>query len=169
MASIKGIELKNVKEFLGHEEETLVQGNVYYKGKKVGYYSQDAWGGPDIFRLDYDLDSKTRKEIEDITNNYVGGILFEKLDKLTFGDNDFYMNYAKNKQIGYEYLFMELLQLLEHEKLYKKYSKKWHLQDINIVYDSLFKMHINNKLRDEDKLKVYYKYNSLNDCIIKEV
>ena len=165
MASIKGIELKNVKEFLGHEEETLVQGNVYYKGKKVGYYSQDAWGGPDIFRLDYDLDSKIRKEIEEITNNYIGNELFRELDQLSG------LDYTKFNFVprGYEYLFMDLLQLLEHEKLYKKYSKKWHLQDINIVYDSRFKMHINNKLRDEDELKVYYKYNSLNDFIIKEV
>ena len=83
MASIKGIELKNVKEFRGHEGEDLVQGDVYYKGKKVGYYSQDAWGGMDIFDLDWqNLPKDLMREIKNITDNYVGGKLFKKIDDL---------------------------------------------------------------------------------------
>ena len=35
MASINGIELKGLKEFKGHEQEPLTQGNIYYKGKKL--------------------------------------------------------------------------------------------------------------------------------------
>ena len=82
MASIKGITLKNVKDFRGHEGEDLVQGDVYYKGKKVGFYSQDAWGGMDNFNLDYSLDKELRNKINEITNNYIGGQLFKKVDDL---------------------------------------------------------------------------------------
>lgn len=167
MAKIKGIELKNIVNFKGHEGEDLIQGNVYYNGKKVGFYSQDSWGGIDNFNLDNELSTNKRNEIEDITNNYVGGILFEKLDKLTFGDNDFYMNYAKNKQIGYEYLFMDLLLLLEHEKIYKKYCKKWNTNKIVIIYDTSYDIRICNGLREEDKDKTYFIYNDLKDFIIE--
>ena len=45
MASINEIEIKSLKEFKGHEGEPLFQGNIYYKGKKLGFWSQDAHGG----------------------------------------------------------------------------------------------------------------------------
>lgn len=47
-ASIKGFELRNITHFLGHEQEDCYQGFIYYKGKKVGYYSDDSWGGQAI-------------------------------------------------------------------------------------------------------------------------
>ena len=50
--SIKGFELRNVKHFLGHEQEDCYQGYIYYKGKKVGYYSDDSWGGSAIIDFD---------------------------------------------------------------------------------------------------------------------
>lgn len=167
MAKIKGIELKNVVNFKGHEGEDLIQGNVYYNGKKIGFYSQDSWSGNDIFNLDYQLSKNKREEIENITNNYVGGVLFEKLDKLCFGNNDFYMNYAKDKQIGYEYMFMDLLCLLEHEKIYKEYCKKWNTNKIVIVYDTSYNIRICSGLREEDKDKTYFVYNDLKDFIIE--
>ncbi len=44
MASIKGIEIKNVKTFRGHEYPTNYQGNIYFNGVKKGFWSQDGWG-----------------------------------------------------------------------------------------------------------------------------
>ena len=49
MASINGIQVKGLKSFSGHDGEPLAQGNVYYKGKKLGFWSQDAWGGEDNY------------------------------------------------------------------------------------------------------------------------
>lgn len=49
MASINGVTIKAIKKFKGHEGEPLVQGNIYLNNKKLGFWSQDAWGGPDIF------------------------------------------------------------------------------------------------------------------------
>ena len=165
MAKINGIELKNVKNFRGHEGEELVQGDVYYKGKKVGYYSQDAWGGMDIFDLEYNLNTKTRMEITNITQNYIGGKLFKKIDDLY---NEKYKVNFHYEQKGYEYLFMDLLQLLEHEKWYKKYSKKWNQNTIYIVYKDLFTTTIcGGELKGAFKDMTNFKYTSLKDFIIE--
>ncbi len=63
--SIKGFELRNIVCFKGHEEEDLQQGDIYYKGKRIGWYSQDAWSGEDIIHLDngyVEFTEKTAKE-----------------------------------------------------------------------------------------------------------
>ena len=52
MASINGITVKSLKKFKGHEGEPLYQGNVYLGNKKIGWWSQDSWGGPDTCYLD---------------------------------------------------------------------------------------------------------------------
>jgi hypothetical protein len=70
MAKINNFELKNVKDFLGHEQEPLCQGNIYYKGKKVGFYSQDAHGGCDNIDIDCELSNELKTEIYEILNNY---------------------------------------------------------------------------------------------------
>ncbi|MBR3209170.1 MAG: hypothetical protein IKN65_00255 [Clostridia bacterium] len=164
MASIKGITLKNVKDFRGHEGEDLVQGDVYYKGKKVGFYSQDAWGGMDNFNLDYSLDKELRNKINEITNNYIGGQLFKKVDDLY---NQTYKVNFHYEQKGYEYLFMDLLQLLDHENKYKKYSKKFNNNSISIVYKDLFNLLIcSGEPKGALKDKTYFNYKSLNDFVI---
>lgn len=49
MASINGIEIKNLKTFRDHEGAQIAQGDIWCDGKKVGFWSQDSWGGPDLF------------------------------------------------------------------------------------------------------------------------
>lgn len=166
MASIKGIELKHLQDFRGHEGETLVQGDVYYKGKKVGYYSQDSWGGCDIFNLDYNLDKSLKEEVNGVVNNYVGGEIFKAIDELY--DKTYNINFKHTiKQIGYEYLFADLLQLQEHENFYKKYTKKWNIPHIAIVYTKPWESYICVEVKKEDKDKPYYRYNGLEDFIIE--
>ena len=48
MAKLNGVEIKALKQFVGHDGECS-QGNVYIDGKKAGFWSQDAWGGPDSY------------------------------------------------------------------------------------------------------------------------
>lgn len=45
MAKLNGWELKGIVRFKGHEGESLLQGNLYKDGKKVGFYSDGDWGG----------------------------------------------------------------------------------------------------------------------------
>lgn len=66
MAKIKGVELKAVTNFKGHEGEPLTQGNIYMKGKKIGYYSDDSWGGC----INIDIDSGYMEEFQKITKEY---------------------------------------------------------------------------------------------------
>lgn len=65
MAKINGIEIKGVKIFLDHESYQIPQGNVYYKGNKLGFWSQDSWGGPDQFEFDTSILDKEVKKYRD--------------------------------------------------------------------------------------------------------
>ena len=51
---LNGITIKNVKEFTGHEFPVCTQGDVWDGKTKLGFWSQDSWGGPD----DYEGDSE---------------------------------------------------------------------------------------------------------------
>lgn len=168
MAKIKNIELKNIRDFKGHDGEPLVQGDVYYKNKKIGFYSQDGWGGPDILNLDNNLENL--EEINNIINNYIGGKLFKKIDNL-YAKQYNCENLFKLEQKGYEYLFMDLLQLKDHEDLYKKYKKKTNNNRIYIVYNDLFSRSIYSNKKDVNielifPNKTYFEYNSLKDFVI---
>ena len=45
----------------------MYQGNIYYKGKKVGWYSDDAWGGCSII----DLQKAHREIVDNIAKVYL--------------------------------------------------------------------------------------------------
>lgn len=67
MASIKGLQIKNMVGFKGHEGEPLTQGDLYIDGKKVGYYSDDYCGGYSKIAFD---DPTTRKLVEEKCKAY---------------------------------------------------------------------------------------------------
>lgn len=58
MASVNGIALKGLKTFKDHEGMDILQGNLYIGGKKIGFWSQDAWCGPDIVVLEKEYDER---------------------------------------------------------------------------------------------------------------
>lgn len=102
MAKINGIEIKGVKIFLDHEGCQIAQGNVYYKGKKLGSWSQDSWGGPDRFGFDTSILDKEVKKYRD--SNKVK---------------------EEDKSIcNLEILLFDLLELKDIEDEYKKCIKK---------------------------------------------
>ena len=55
MASINGISLKRLENFPGHDGITCSRADIYFRNKKIGRWSQSAWGGPDHFDLNYGL------------------------------------------------------------------------------------------------------------------
>ena len=61
MAEIYGFSIKNLKTFRGREGEGA-QGNIYYNGKKVGWYSNNADGG--MSDIDFDGDYERRRQME---------------------------------------------------------------------------------------------------------
>ena len=103
MASINGIQIKSLSKFYGHEGEPLYQGNIYYKGKKLGFWSQDAHGGIcDNFCFD-----------ENILNEEV---------KKYVSSNRVKDEYRSVSSI--ENLLFDLVNVMEDEKSYKKFLKK---------------------------------------------
>lgn len=63
MATINGVEVRALKSFVGREGECW-QGTVYLNGKKLGFWSQDSWGGPDQFDFDVSLLDEACKKYE---------------------------------------------------------------------------------------------------------
>lgn len=113
MASICGVSLKNIKNFKGHEGEPCYQANIYLNNKKIGYYSDDAWGA---ICLNLHFDSKENEEkINKIAEEY--GKRPDKLD-LTFSEQ-YNLNYTLDSFIE-DILFLSL-----YEKDFKKYQKKY--------------------------------------------
>lgn len=109
MASINGVSLKGIKTFRGHEGERLTQGNIYIDDKKVGFWSQDAWGGPDS----YEADNPEIKLYE---------MIRERADRFKEGypENGSYRDLENEPDV-----FMgHLVNLTSDEKTWKKYRKQ---------------------------------------------
>ena len=101
MASINGISIKSLKSFLDHEGMEIYQGNVYYKGKKLGFWSQDSWGGPDQFGFDE-------------------GILDAEVEKFR---NSELVEERYRQIVNVEIVLNELVEICQFEKKYKKNAK----------------------------------------------
>ena len=99
MASINGIMIANLKEFRGHEEERLFQGDIYYRFKKLGFWSQDFSGGDDVFGFD---EKALSREVEAYRKN---GDLFDE---------------RYRKYIDLEILLDNLVTLMEDEEKWLK-------------------------------------------------
>ena len=84
MASINGISLRNAKTFEGRHEIPLAKGDVYYKGKKLGSWSQDYSGGEDDYGFsEHLLDDELKKYREAKGCRFAGlGLLLEELFNL---------------------------------------------------------------------------------------
>lgn len=64
MASLNGVTIKSLNKFVGTEGEAY-QGNVYYNGRKLGFWSQDGNGGSDHF--DFPI-NQLKKPLEQYKN-----------------------------------------------------------------------------------------------------
>jgi len=155
MAQIKGFTIKNITNFRGHEQELLVQGSIYYKGKKVGFYSDDSWGGEP--QIDFD-----NKEIKAIAKRVCAEYFAEHPDEKLFPHNE----------PDLEEFFNKVFLLMETERSFKKNLKKGFLilatytQDYNtIMVHGKTLEGIEDWLKDKTgKAKIY---TSLSDFIIK--
>lgn len=124
MASIKGISLKNIQKFRGHDGENCYQGNIYFKGKLAGSWSQDAWGGPDRFCINDDniyetlIQTATDYYAENPYKDYHGITLKE----FTEGKEPSLESYTG--VCALEMLINDIWLLSMQEKEYKKWQKK---------------------------------------------
>lgn len=104
MAKLKGLEIKKITEFKGHEGEPLFQCDVYYKGKKVGYFSQDAWGGME----NVEVPKEVRQAFAEYTTRPLDGYPDHPLKGIEWAIYDLYelrnieKTYAKNAKQGFD-------------------------------------------------------------------
>ena len=107
MAEIKGLTLKNVTHFKGHEGEPCRQGSLYYKGKKVGYYS-------DSFSMGQATIDFNEKETEDAVKADCKAYYEERPDERWF----------ENSEPDMEEYLAKLFSVMDYEKEYKKCVKQ---------------------------------------------
>ena len=156
MAKMYGVEIKSINKFMGHEGE-CIQGTVYYKGKKLGFWSQDSWGGPD--RFDF-----KESEIDDAVKKYK-----ESLPK----------DFAFLKFIDAGIFLDEVAQLTEIEKKFKKWSKDGYHTVIKVSNECCYTLGACN-YEDDAQINKYIKkligkmknptitfYKSLDDFIVE--
>jgi hypothetical protein len=103
MAKINGVEIKNLKSFVGHEG-ICYQGDVWLDGKKLGFWSQDSWGA---ICDDFGFDTSV---LDTVCKNYQDG----------FPDAYQYKEFCADK----ETFLNDLVILKEIEKDCKKNFKK---------------------------------------------
>ena len=118
MAKVNGFELKGIKEFKGHEGEPCFQGNIYLNGKKVGWFTDDSWGG--CKRIDFE-DSELHYFFANIAKRYAEAYpdLFTGIGIELTRENQSTADWFDE-----EWFIIELMILKENETLMKKYMKK---------------------------------------------
>lgn len=103
MASINNLMVKNVNYFMTKNGE-MCQGDVYLKGKKIGFWSQDGNGGEDNYDFDLGLLTKlAEKYKKKLPHNFVLKEYFDEFMLLheVVQFNDFEELYKKNISKGY--------------------------------------------------------------------
>lgn len=110
MASINGLSVNGLTRFAGHEGETRYQGNLYLGTKKLGFWSQDGWGGPDRYRLE-------GKYSERLLNEAVKRANPDKAEKFGDSENGFVVEY------DLDLLLNDFIVLQFDEKEFKKAVK----------------------------------------------
>lgn len=107
MAKIYGVELKAIKYFEGREGIGF-NSNIYLNNKKIGTFSDYAFGAME----EYSFDSKTTKEqIQEL----------RELAEQYFNDFPMYLFYPQDKVVEF---LSEILKLKEIEDSFKKERKK---------------------------------------------
>ncbi len=114
MAKINGFEVKGLYFGKGHEDETIVDGNVYLKGKKIGEFRSSRTGGcmdiripnPENYKI---LNETCKKYIENFPEYFDGsGILWPE----------------SPSWFDCEMFILELVTIKDWEKIFKREVKK---------------------------------------------
>ena len=77
MASINGVKITSLKSFKDHEGAPCYQGNISYKNKKLGFWSQDAWNCV-CDNFDFD-ESLLDKPSEDFRNGHPDDYMYKNV------------------------------------------------------------------------------------------
>lgn len=124
MASIKGVKIKNLVRFNGHEYEPLIQGDLYLEKKKIGWYSEDFCGG------EYHFIPAERSGTEKTISNLVK----EYKDWYNSSRYPFIKYQVLEKYINLSDLVADLVLLIDIEKQFIQEKKRGY--DVIVVRSS---------------------------------
>ena len=113
MATMYGFTLKKIVEYKGHEGEPLVQADIYYLGKKIGFWRMGDYGGEDDF-LGVDSHFLPKEYFDTIRMNW----------KNPLQDEEDFKNYVFSDESVASSFFAHLMELIDMEKEFKKVVKK---------------------------------------------
>ena len=102
MASINGIEIKNIKFGKDHMNCRMARGTVYLNNKKLGGWSQDPWGGTGLYEFDKNV-------LQEATHRYRMSDMVEPAIVMDFDVDD---------------MLNEIVNLKDDEAMYNKAVKK---------------------------------------------
>ena len=138
MASIKGFQLKNVKQPLGREGYGCIA-TMYLNGKKIGTYADYGDGAcEDITYVSKEAEEAMMKVIieyaKEHPNKFIIDLYHERPQQFEEECESFkkYHPYIPDEDITIEtmasnsivYIVEDVLKLLDHEKYFKKYQKQ---------------------------------------------
>lgn len=117
MVKIYNVTIKNLKSFKDHEGCEVAQGEIWKGKKHLGFWSQDSWGGEDIFEF------PKEKLADEVAKFKASSCFNDFLDREASVDDQ---KVRKNieKYFDIEMFIYEVLHRMRVSKLYKKVCKK---------------------------------------------
>ena len=107
MASIYGVTISEMTKHTGSDHAELAQGTVCLNGKELGFWSQEAYGAPDIYGFDqFSLREPAQKYFDQL----------EEQEKRVYG-----MLYCQNGKICIDFCDVLLADLVLQNELEKEY------------------------------------------------
>lgn len=150
MVKVYDVTIKNLKSFKDHEGCEIAQGEIWKGKEHLGFWSQDSWGGEDIFEFP---EEKLADEVAEFkSSNHFNNLLDREAsadDQKTRKDIE--------KYFDTEMFIYEILHRMRVAKLYKKVCKKCNvttcvavLHNTEIVMIPIYE----DELSDEKLLKI---------------
>lgn len=117
MVKVYDVTIKNLKSFKDHEGCEIAQGEIWKGKEHLGFWSQDSWGGEDIFEFP---EEKLADEVAKFkASNHFNNLL----DREASADNQKTRKDIE-KYFDTEMFIYEILHRMRVAKLYKKVCKK---------------------------------------------
>lgn len=150
MVKVYDVTIKNLKSFKDHEGCEIAQGEIWKGKEHLGFWSQDSWGGEDIFEF------PEEKLADEVTEFKASNHFNNLLDREASAD-DQKTRKDIEKYFDTEMFIYEILHRMRVAKLYKKVCKKCNvttcvavLHNTEIVMIPIYE----DELSDEKLLKI---------------
>lgn len=117
MVKVYDVAIKNLKSFKDHEGCEIAQGEIWKGKEHLGFWSQDSWGGEDIFEF-------PKEKLADEVAKFKASNHFNNLLDREASADDQKTRKDIEKYFDTEMFIYEILHRMRVTKLYKKVCKK---------------------------------------------